>query len=164
MPYRDFRRFLEVLRQHGELVDIDRPVALSDIGKAMKQSYRRQGPGLMFNNNGSAFPLVAGVLRDPQQGAAGVRGGRENDPAKGAVGAGASDRARDFSRRGALQEVLIEGDAIDIARFPVPTYSPKDGGPYISAPSSGRTNGCSIQPTATRRSRSCRNTPSAKRR
>src|SRR6266849_2036747 len=61
MPYQDFRQFLDVLRQHGELVDIDRPVALSDIGKAMKQSYRRQGPGLVFNNNGTAFPLVAGV-------------------------------------------------------------------------------------------------------
>src|SRR6202030_3070812 len=61
MPYQDFRQFLDVLRQHGELVDIDRPVALSDVGKAMKQSYRRQGPGIMFKNNGTGFPLVAGV-------------------------------------------------------------------------------------------------------
>ena len=35
MPYQDFRQFLDVLRQHGELIDIDRPIALSDIGKAM---------------------------------------------------------------------------------------------------------------------------------
>src|SRR6266849_6543730 len=61
MPYQDFRQFLDVLRQHGELVDIDRPVALGDVGKAMKQSYRRQGPAISFNNNGTAFPLVAGV-------------------------------------------------------------------------------------------------------
>jgi hypothetical protein len=61
MPYQDFRQFLDVLRQHGELIDVDRPVALSDVGKAMKQSYRRQGPGMMFNNNGTGFPLVAGV-------------------------------------------------------------------------------------------------------
>ena len=61
MPYHDFRQFLDVLRRHGELVDIDRPVALSDVGKAMKQSYRRQGPGMVFNNNGTAFLLVAGV-------------------------------------------------------------------------------------------------------
>ena len=38
MPYQDFRQFLDALRQHGELIDIDRPVALADIGKAMKQS------------------------------------------------------------------------------------------------------------------------------
>ena len=30
MPYEDFRQFLDVLRQHGELIDVDRPVALSE--------------------------------------------------------------------------------------------------------------------------------------
>ena len=44
MPYQDFRQFLDVLRQHGELIDVNRPIALNDVGKAMKQSYVRQGP------------------------------------------------------------------------------------------------------------------------
>ena len=35
MAYQDFREFLDVLRRHGELIDIDRPVALSDVGKAL---------------------------------------------------------------------------------------------------------------------------------
>ena len=61
MPYQDFRQFLDVLRQHGELIDINRPVALNDIGKAMKHSYARQGPALMFNQNGTDYPLVAGL-------------------------------------------------------------------------------------------------------
>src|SRR5882757_1043613 len=61
MPYQDFRAFLAVLRQHGELVDVDRPIALNDVGKAMKQSYVRQGPAIMFNRNGTDYPLVAGV-------------------------------------------------------------------------------------------------------
>src|ERR1044071_2549236 len=61
MPYHDFRHFLDVLRQHGELLDINRPIALTDVGKAMKQSYKRQGPGLMFNKTGTDFPLVSGV-------------------------------------------------------------------------------------------------------
>ena len=39
MPYQDFRQFLDVLRQHGELIDVNRPVALNDVGKAMKQSW-----------------------------------------------------------------------------------------------------------------------------
>ena len=44
-------------------VDRYRPaVALTDVGKALKQAYRRQGrPALMFNNNGTEFPLVCGV-------------------------------------------------------------------------------------------------------
>ena len=54
MPYQDFRQFLDVLRQHGELVDVNRPIALNDVGKAMKQSSVRQGPALMFNHDGYA--------------------------------------------------------------------------------------------------------------
>ena len=49
------------MRQHGELIDINRPMALNDVGKAMKQSYVRNGPAIMFNNNGTDYPLVAGV-------------------------------------------------------------------------------------------------------
>ena len=62
MPYQDFRQFLDVLRQHGELVDVNRPIALNDVGKAMKQSYVRQGPAIMFNRNGTDYPLVAGIF------------------------------------------------------------------------------------------------------
>ena len=61
MPYQDFRQFLDVLRQQGELIDVDRPIALGDVGKAMKQSYQRQGPAIRFNNTGTEFPLVCGV-------------------------------------------------------------------------------------------------------
>jgi len=54
MPYQDFRQFLDVLRQQGELIDVDRPIALADIGKAMKQSYKRQGPAIQFNETPAA--------------------------------------------------------------------------------------------------------------
>ena len=60
MPFADFRQFLDVLRQHGELIDINRPIALNDVGKAMKQLVRN-GPAIMFNDNGTDFPLVSGV-------------------------------------------------------------------------------------------------------
>jgi 4-hydroxy-3-polyprenylbenzoate decarboxylase/2,5-furandicarboxylate decarboxylase 1 len=37
------------------------------------------------------------------------------------------------SGRAPCQEVVLTGEEIDITRFPVPTYSPQDGGPYITA-------------------------------
>jgi len=40
---------------------MDRPIALNDVGKAMKQCYARQGPAIMFTRNGTDFPLVCGV-------------------------------------------------------------------------------------------------------
>ena len=67
MPFQDFRQFLDVLRQHGELIDINRPIALNDVGKAMKQSYVRNGPAIMFNNNGTEYPMVAGVYSNREK-------------------------------------------------------------------------------------------------
>ena len=55
MAYRDFREFLDALRAHGELVDIDRPVPLEDVGKILKKSASREGPAVFFKNTGR-FP------------------------------------------------------------------------------------------------------------
>ena len=132
MPYQDFRQFLDALRQHGELIDIDRPVALADIGKAMKQSYRRGGPALMFNKNGTDFPLVCGLYATRGKALLAFEADERTILQKVLAGLG-KPIAPDISKAAApCQEVLIEGSAIDIARFPIPTYSPKDGGPYIT--------------------------------
>jgi 2,5-furandicarboxylate decarboxylase 1 len=38
MPFQDFRDFLGALRKHGELIHIDRPVALElEIAKALRK-------------------------------------------------------------------------------------------------------------------------------
>src|SRR5215218_3799575 len=107
MPYQDFRQFLDVLRQHGELIDINRPIALDEVGKALKQAYARGRPAVSFNNNGTDFPLVCGVYSSRCQALLAFQTDEKN----------------------ILQKVL---DGLDIRRFPIPTYSPKDGGPYIT--------------------------------
>ena len=132
MPYQDFRQFLDALRQHGELIHIDRPVALADIGKAMKQSYRRGGPALMFNKNGTDFPLVCGLYATRGKALLAFEADERTILQKVLAGLG-KPIAPNISKAAApCQEVLIEGSAIDMARFPIPTYSPKDGGPYIT--------------------------------
>src|SRR5947199_10483259 len=132
MPYEDFRQFLDVLRQHGELIDIDRPVALSDVGKAMKQSYRRQGPGMVFNQNGTDFPLVAGVYSTRSKALLAFEADEKTILQKVLAGLDKPIAPEISGAPAPCQEVLIEGSAIDITRFPIPTYSPKDGGPYIT--------------------------------
>src|SRR5947207_15499537 len=60
MPYQDFRQFLDVLRQQGHLIEIERPVALTDVGKALRQAYQHaRRPAVMFRRNGTEFPLAA---------------------------------------------------------------------------------------------------------
>jgi hypothetical protein len=44
MPFQDFREFLGALRKHGELIDIDRPVALElEVAKAFGLPIKRAG-------------------------------------------------------------------------------------------------------------------------
>jgi 2,5-furandicarboxylate decarboxylase 1 len=49
MPFQDFREFLGALRKHGELIDIDRPVALElEVAKALRKSASVGGPACVF--------------------------------------------------------------------------------------------------------------------
>jgi 4-hydroxy-3-polyprenylbenzoate decarboxylase/2,5-furandicarboxylate decarboxylase 1 len=132
MPFQDFRQFLDVLRQHGELIDINRPIALNDVGKAMKQSYVRNGPAIMFNNNGTDYPMVAGVYSNREKALLAFEADENTIQEK--VLHGLDNPIPPVMAKGAApcHEEIIEGDAIDIRNFPVPQYSPKDGGPYIT--------------------------------
>src|SRR5262245_53611079 len=133
MPYADFREFLSALRAHGELLDIDCRVALEfEVAKAMRKSASLGGPALQFRQNGTAFPLVGGIY---------------NSRAKALLAFEATE-ATVFDRvmRGLgtrippvmvdnapVHENVITGDAVDLAKIPVPKYSPDDGGPYITS-------------------------------
>lgn len=131
MPYQDFRQFLDVLRQHGELIDVSRPIALGDIGKAMKQSYRRQGPAIMFTGTGSEFPLVCGVYSTREKALLAFQADDKTIMQKVLDGLDRPIAPTMVNGSAPCHEVVVTDD-IDITRFPIPTYSPKDGGPYIT--------------------------------
>ena len=133
MPYADFRDFLTALRAHGELIDVDRPVALElEVAKAMRKSAAVAGPAIRFNNNGTPFPLVGGVY---------------NSRAKALIALEATEatvfqRVLDgIARRippvridnAPVHENVLTGAAVDLTKIPIPKYSPDDGGPYITA-------------------------------
>ena len=132
MPYQDFRQFLDVLRQQGELVDVDRPIALNDVGKAMKQSYARQGPALMFKENGTDFPLVCGVYSTRNKALLAFQTDEAGLFDKVLKGLDKAIPPVIVNGSAPCHEVVITGDDIDLTRLPVPQYSPKDGGPYIT--------------------------------
>src|ERR1035441_1899839 len=134
MPYRDFRQFLDVLRQHGELIDINRPIDLrGDVAKALKQTYVRQGPALIFTQNGTEFPLVAGLYSTRSKALLAFEATEETIFEKVLAGLDNPIPPTLVSTAAPCQEAVLSGNDIDINRFPIPTYSPKDGGPYITA-------------------------------
>jgi 4-hydroxy-3-polyprenylbenzoate decarboxylase/2,5-furandicarboxylate decarboxylase 1 len=134
MPYNDFREFLGALREQGELIEIDRPVDLRhDIAKALKQSYARQGPAIVFTRNGTSYPLVGGVYSTRKKALLAFEATEQTIFQKVLSGLDHPVGPALVSGKAPCQEIVLTGNDIDITRFPVPIYSPQDGGPYITA-------------------------------
>ena len=133
MPYQDFREFLDVLRYEGELLEINRRVDLSDIGKALKKSYECRGPALLFNDTGTSCPLVGGVYSTRNKALLAFESTESALLDKVSASLAKPIPPHIGSGPAPCQENVIRADAIDIRRFPIPIYSPKDGGAYITA-------------------------------
>jgi 2,5-furandicarboxylate decarboxylase 1 len=134
MAYRDFRQFLDALRAHGELVDVHRPVSLQEeIGRALKQAYVRQGPAFVFANNGTEFPLVAGLYSTRSKALLAFEATEETVYEKVLHGLDHPIPPVGWSGGTApCQEIVLTGDDLDVTRFPIPTYAAIDGGPYLT--------------------------------
>jgi 4-hydroxy-3-polyprenylbenzoate decarboxylase/2,5-furandicarboxylate decarboxylase 1 len=132
MPYQDFRQFLDVLRQHGELIDINRPIALTDVGKALKHAYASGRKAVSFNQNGTDIPLVCGVYSSRKHALLAFETDEKTITHKVLDGLSKPIKPSISNGGGAPCHEVVITDDIDIRRFPIPTYSPKDGGPYIT--------------------------------
>lgn len=134
MPYQDLRAFLAALKSSGELVEIARPVALKyDIAKALAKASSVQGPALLFTETGTDFPLVAGVYGNRRLALIAFEATEQTIHDRVLKGINNQVGPVDFKGTPPCQEVVLTGDAIDVTKLPVPTYSPKDGGAYITA-------------------------------
>ena len=132
MPYKDFRAFIDVLREHGELIEINTPTSLPDVGKALKQAYMQGRPAVQLNATGTDFPLIAGVYADRKKALLAFEATEETIREKVLKGLSTAIPPKIVSGPQPCQEVVIKGADIDITRFPIPKYSPKDGGQYIT--------------------------------
>ncbi len=132
MPYQDLREFLDALRRKKELADVHGAVHLDDVGKALKQTYHNQGPALIFRNNGTDFPLVAGLYSTRSKAMIAFEASEQT--IVGQLQHGLSNPIPPCIYAGSppCQDHVLTGDKIDITRFPVPRYSPRDGGAYIT--------------------------------
>lgn len=133
MPYQDFRQFLDALKRAGDLIEVTRPVDLKyEVGKALKQTYVHDGPAIIFANNGTAFPLVAGVYANRRKALLAFEATEETIVQKVLHGFDNPIAPKLLAGAAPCQEVVLTGKDIDVRRFPVPVYSPKDGGPFIT--------------------------------
>ncbi len=157
MNYRDLRDFLARLEARGELkrirAEVDPHLEMTEISDRV---LRAGGPALLFEKpKGHRIPVLTNLFGTPQRVALGM--GEENvtalrevgrllaalkepDPPKGMKDAWEKlplyrkvlDMAPKERRGAPCQEVVVEGEAVDLASLPVQTCWPEDAGPLIT--------------------------------
>ncbi len=159
MKYRDLREFIVELEKRGLLKRIDLPVdPYLEITEIADRTLRAGGPALLFENpRGHTIPVLANLFGTAQRvalgmGAEGVENLREigrllaflkePDPPRGFRDA--LDKLPILRqvmsmnphevRKAPCQEVVLEGEAVDLYGLPVQTCWPGDAGPLITWP------------------------------
>ncbi len=157
MKYRDLREFMALLEARGELKRITVPVSPElEMTEIADRVLRQGGPALLFERpTGHEVPVLVNLFGTTGRVALGMgvesmealhEIGRvlaflkEPDPPRSIREAWqtlpivrkALDMAPRRRRSGPCQEVVIEGEAVDLSRLPVQTCWPEDAGPLIT--------------------------------
>ncbi len=128
------REFLKTLQENNELLEVDRPVNLYlEVSKALKKSYAKEGPAIIFNQNGTKFPLIAGLYSTRKKALLAFESTEEEIFDKVLNGLNNPIEPLNLeSNKAPVHEEVILKDDINMNEIPVPTYSEKDGGPFIT--------------------------------
>ena len=133
MAFYDLRDFLESCRKENDLIEVDRYVDVNlEMGKALKKSYANNGPVIIFRNNGTDYPAVGGVFGNRKKA---LRALNAQNNTVLPWFAETIDRpiAPVMVKSAPCQEIIIEGEDVDLGKFPIPKFSELDGGPYLTA-------------------------------
>ena len=157
MKYRDLREFIESLEQRGELKRISQPInPYLEMTEISDRVLRSEGPALLFENPvGSDIPALCNLFGTPSRVAYGM--GEENveslrevgkllaflkepDPPKGLKDAWNTlpvfkkvlDMAPKTTRSAPCQQQILNGDEVDLSRYPIQHCWPGDAGPLIT--------------------------------
>jgi len=155
--YEDLRSFLRALEARGELKKIDVPVNPSlELTEICCRTLARQGPALLFTHpTNSQVPILANLFGSGDRiaaalGATGPEGLRRIGQLLAALKAPEPPRglgdawqklplvkeilkmAPRTARKGPCQDVVLEGNDVDLGMWPIQTCWPEDAGPLIT--------------------------------
>ena len=158
MKFQDLREFISFLEQRGELRRVSSPVSWDlEISEIADRMIKRGGPALLFENvTGYDMPVLINIfasdrrmawalgverledLVDRFQGLLGLMHGPPEGLLNKLRTLGQLVHVGSFQpktvRRAPCQEVVIEGDDVDLFQFPIIKCWPLDGGRYITLP------------------------------
>ena len=157
LKYSDLREFIAFLEQRGELVRIKQEVDPNlEMTEISDRTLRAKGPALLFENpKGYDTPVLCNLFGTPDRVAMGM--GQESVSALRDVGTllaflkepeppkglrDLSEKRHDFKqvlnmpvkqiKNPACQEVVIEGDDVDLDKLPIQTCWPGDKAPLVT--------------------------------
>jgi 4-hydroxy-3-polyprenylbenzoate decarboxylase len=157
MKSADLRDFIALLEQRGELVRISQEVdPYLEMTEISDRTLRAKGPALLFENpKGYKIPVLCNLFGTPERVALGM--GQENvsalreigellaflkepDPPKGLLDLW--EKRHDFKqvlnmpvkvvKKAPCQQVVLEGDQVDLDQLPIQTCWPGDAGPLVT--------------------------------
>ena len=157
MKYSDLREFIAFLEQRGELVRISQEVDPNlEMTEISDRTLRAKGPALLFENpKGHDTPVLCNLFGTPERVAMGM--GQKSVTALRDVGTllaflkepeppkGLRDlweKRHDFKqvlnmpvkeiKKAPCQEIVLEGDQVDLDQLPIQTCWPGDVGPLVT--------------------------------
>lgn len=157
MQYADLREFIQVLEQRGELKRVQLPVSpVLEMTEISDRTLRKAGSALLFEQpTGFSMPVLTNLFGTPERvalamGAESVSALREigqllanlkePEPPKGLKDAWEKlpmfrkvlSMAPKVRKHGPCQDVVIEGDDVDLSTLPIQTCWPGDAAPLIT--------------------------------
>ncbi len=159
MKYKDLRDFIKQLEKQGELKRITAEVdPVLEMTEICDRTLRQGGPALLFENpKGSNIPVLANLFGTPHRVAMGMGAEsvsalreigellsvlKEPEPPKGMKDAmeklpiykSVLNMGQKLVKSPPCQELVRDGDEIDLADYPIQTCWPEDAAPLITWP------------------------------
>lgn len=157
MQYADLREFIQALEQRGELKRISHEISPQlEMTEICDRTLRKGGPALLFENpKGFDMPVLGNLFGTPERVALGMGADstdqlreigkllaqlKEPEPPKGIKDAWDKlpmfrkvlSMAPRVKKSGPCQEIIIEGDEVDLGKLPIQTCWPGDVAPLIT--------------------------------
>ncbi len=137
VQYEGFRGFIKLLEEKGEMKSVAKEVDWDqEVAAVFVKSAKTKNRALLFEKvKDSVFPLAIGVLASPERIRYAV--GMENGNFDKFVEEHLNTKRDDFPPvvvdKAPSQEVVVEGDDVDLFSLPIPKYNEKEGGRYLTS-------------------------------
>jgi len=134
MPFSDLREFISCLEERKDLLRVKKPVTVKhEIAAYIRKTSDQRGPAIFFENvEGFNIPVVGGVFATRERAFLALESTPQTYVNKFLAALERLMPPRQVAT-GPCKEVIHRGEDVDLTALPVPIFSEKDIGPFITS-------------------------------